>query len=203
MAPSLDAGCLTLIALTLAAVGAAWVLLGFWGVRWLLRHSREPSPATQAVYASLSAGPPGPNVAPTCASNPASSPVLVGLFYPTILIPSPYDGAETSADVLKLSLLHELAHAKQSDPWFGTIASLAQSVWFFLPQIWWLRSQLIMDQEFIADHAASQQFGTSSAYAASLLAAGSRPTNGGSQEPPPTTSNSKFNREIGCALAPV
>ena len=36
---------LTLIVLTVAATGAAWVLLGFWGVRWLLRHSREPSAA--------------------------------------------------------------------------------------------------------------------------------------------------------------
>ena len=48
---------LTLIVLTLAATGTAWVLLGFWGVRWLLRHSQEPSQATQAVYDALSAGP--------------------------------------------------------------------------------------------------------------------------------------------------
>jgi beta-lactamase regulating signal transducer with metallopeptidase domain len=175
--------CLTLIALSLAAVGAAWVLLGFWGVRWLLLHSREPSLATQAVYDSFGAGTFGPKPRPDLrVSSSVQRPVLVGLFHPTILIPSPYDGPETGADVLKLSLLHELAHAEQSDPWFGTIASLAQSVWFFLPQIWWLRSQLIIDQEFIADHAASQQFGTSSSYAASLLAAGSRPTKGGSQE---------------------
>jgi len=175
--------CLTLIALTLAAIGAAWVLLGFWGVRWLLRHAREPSPATQAVYDSLGPGTTGTKHRPDLrVSSNVQRPVLVGLFHPTILIPSPYDAPETSADVLKLSLLHELAHAQQSDPWFGTIASLAQSVWFFLPQIWWLRSQLIMDQEFIADHAASQHFGTSSSYAASLLAAGSRPTNGGKQE---------------------
>ena len=78
-------------------------------------------------------------------------PVLVGFVRTTILIPSSYDEPEASAEFLKLSLLHELAHAEQSDPWFGTIASLAQSVWFFLPHVWWLRSQLMIDQEFMAD----------------------------------------------------
>src|SRR5262249_54628984 len=40
---------------------------------------------------------------------------------------------------------------------------------FYLPHVWWLRSQLIMDQEFMADNVASQRYGTSSSYAASLL----------------------------------
>ena len=74
---------LTLIALTLANVGAAWVLLGFWGVRWLMRHSREPSPPTQAVYDSLDAGTIGPNLGPICASRPAySDPSWSGCFTP-------------------------------------------------------------------------------------------------------------------------
>jgi beta-lactamase regulating signal transducer with metallopeptidase domain len=169
---------LTLIVLALAAIGAAWVLLGIWGVRWLLRHSREPSPATRAIYDSLGAGSANRRPRPDLrVSSAVQRPVVVGLFRTTILIPALYDGPDSSSEVLKLSLLHELAHAHQSDPWFGTIASLAQSMWFFLPHVWWLRSQLIIDQEFIADNAASRLFGTSSSYAASLLAlAESRPT---------------------------
>jgi beta-lactamase regulating signal transducer with metallopeptidase domain len=171
---------LTLIVLTVAATGAAWVLLGFWGVRWLVRHSREPSTPTRVVYdaldyATASRGP-RPNLR---VSSGVQRPVLVGLFRTTILIPSHYDEPQASLEFLKLSLLHELAHAEQSDPWFGTIASLAQSVWFFLPHVWWLRSQLIMDQEFMADNAASLRYGTSSKYAASLLSlADSRPAQG-------------------------
>jgi beta-lactamase regulating signal transducer with metallopeptidase domain len=161
---------LTLIVLTVAGTGAAWVLLGFWGVRWLLRHAREPSPTTQAVYDGLSAGRTKNQVRPDVrASSAIQRPVLVGLRRTTILIPSSYEEPEASAELLKLSLLHELAHADQSDPWFGTIASLAQSVWFFLPHVWWLRSQLMIDQEFMADHAASLRYGTSKRYAASLL----------------------------------
>ena len=102
-------------------------------------------------------------------SSAVERPVLVGFRRTTILIPASYEEPEASAEICKLSLLHELAHAAESDAWFGTIASLAQSIWFFLPHIWWLRSQLMIDQEFIADHAASQGYGTPKDYAASLL----------------------------------
>jgi beta-lactamase regulating signal transducer with metallopeptidase domain len=162
--------CLTLIVLTVAIIGAAWVLLGFWGVRWLLRHSREPSPRTKLVYDALSTMWTEKRARPDVrVSSIVERPVLVGLRRTTILIPASYEEPSTSAEICKLSLLHELAHAAQSDAWFGTIASLAQSIWFFLPHVWWLRSQLIIDQEFIADHAASQGYGTSKDYAASLL----------------------------------
>ena len=161
---------LTLIVLTVAATGAAWVLLGFWGVRWLVRRSRAPSPPTLAVYDALECARASRRRRPDLrVSSGVQRPVLVGLFRTTILIPSHYDEPQASPELLKLSLLHELAHAEQSDPWFGTIASLAQSVWFFLPHVWWLRSQLLIDQEFMADNAASLRYGTSSKYAASLL----------------------------------
>ena len=176
---------LTLIVLTVAVTGAAWVLLGFWGVRWLLRHAREPSPTTLALYDAMSAlwtqKRPRPSVR---VSSAIQRPVLVGLRHTTILIPASYEEPAASEEICKLSLLHELAHAGQSDPWFGTIASLAQSIWFFLPHVWWLRSQLIIDQEFMADHAASLRYGTKNGYAASLLSlAASRPTSGPSMRP--------------------
>jgi BlaR1 peptidase M56 len=168
---------LTLIVLTVAVTGAAWVLLGFWGVRWLLRHSREPSPSTQAIYATVSALWTEKRARPdVLVSSAVQRPVLVGLRRTTILIPASYEAPEASDEICKLSLLHELAHAGQSDPWFGTVASLAQSIWFFLPHVWWLRSQLMIDQEFMADHAASRGYGTAKDYAASLLSlADSRP----------------------------
>ena len=175
----------TLIVLTVATTGALWVLLGFWGVRWLVRHAREPSPPTKAVYDALAFGTGSRRPRPDLrVSSGVQRPVLVGFFRTTILIPSLYDEPLAKPEFLRLSLLHELAHAEQSDPWFGTIASLAQSVWFYLPHVWWLRSQLIMDQEFMADNVASLRYGTSSSYAASLLSlADSRPAQTGDGRP--------------------
>ncbi len=163
----------------LACVGAgfAWLLLGCWGVHWLRRHSLEPSASTRTLYRRLVSGSePQARVRPDLRVSPrVQHPVVVGALRPTILIPPSYDEPDTDAELLRLSLLHEIAHAEQSDPWFGTVASMAQTVWFFLPQIWWLRSRLLIDQEFLADRSAALRYGSSSGYAASLLALAESP----------------------------
>jgi hypothetical protein len=95
-------------------------------------------------------------------------PVLVGLIRPTILIPLDLNAPEAS-EPLRLSLLHELAHASRGDPWFGLASSLAQVVWFFLPPLWWIRAQMRLDQEFMADRLAAGSFGPLRSYASSLV----------------------------------
>jgi beta-lactamase regulating signal transducer with metallopeptidase domain len=161
---------LTLIDLACVGTGIAWLMLGFWGVRWLIRHSRPPSAAATEVFKRLLAD--GDQRASRVVLRVTSRirhPVVVGFFHPTIFIPPPHDEPGDDIELLRLSLLHELAHVNHSDAWFGTLASLVQTVWFFLPQIWWLRSQLLIDQEFLADQTAAFHYGTSSEYASSLL----------------------------------
>jgi beta-lactamase regulating signal transducer with metallopeptidase domain len=161
---------LTLIDLACVAAGLAWLLLGFWGVRWLIVHSQEPSSSAQDTYKRLYAEHARGRFRPALrVTSRIQHPVVVGFLRPTILIPASFDENGCEPDLLRLSLLHEIAHAEQWDSWFGTIASLAQTVWFFLPQIWWLRSQLLIDQEFLADRSAALRYGTSSGYASSLL----------------------------------
>ena len=137
-----------------------------------------PSAATQEIFDRLFADDvQQTNTARLCVSPRASSIRSSWVFFhPTILIPPVFDEPGGDPELLRLSLLHEIAHADRWDPWFGTIASLAQTVWFFLPQIWWLRSQLLIDQEFLADRSAALRYGTSSGYAASLLVAGEAST---------------------------
>jgi hypothetical protein len=94
---------------------------------------------------------------------------VTGLLRPTILIPEAMDQPDNAAELLRLSLLHEIAHAERSDHWFSTAASVAQAIWFFIPHVWWIRSQLLIDQEFLADRSAADRYGTSSDYAAALL----------------------------------
>jgi beta-lactamase regulating signal transducer with metallopeptidase domain len=168
---------LTLIDLACVIIGLAWLSLGVWGVRWLIRNSHIPSPSTVNIYEQLCDGVMMGRMRPLLRVSPrVQHPVVVRLFRPTILIPVSFDEPSGDPELLRLSLLHEMAHAEQSDPWFGTIAGLAQIVWFFLPQTWWLRSQLMIDQEFMADRFAAARYGTSSGYAASLVSlAESRP----------------------------
>ncbi len=168
---------LTMTALSGMGLGLAWLLLGFWVVRRWVRDAREPSSCTQQRYNQLFPAADPRRLRPALRVTPrvAHPVVVVGLFRPTILIPPKYDELESDADLVRLSLLHEIAHAERADAWFGTLAGVAQAVWFFLPQTWWLRSQLLIDQEFMADHSAALRYGTTLGYAASLLSlAGSR-----------------------------
>ncbi len=80
---------LTLIDLACVGTGIAWLLLGFWGVRWLIRHSRAPSAATQEIFDRLFAGDVGRRVRPALrVSSRVQHPVVVGFLHPTILLPS-------------------------------------------------------------------------------------------------------------------
>jgi len=161
---------LTLLDLAGMGAGFAWLILGLWGVHWLLRQSQEPNAQTRALYELLQAD--GSQVLTKTelrVSARIRRPAVVGLLQPTILIPASFDTDLGDLDQLRLSLLHEMAHVEQRDHWHGAVANLAQTAWFLLPQVWWLRSQLRIDQEFLADRYAASRFGSASGYAASLL----------------------------------
>jgi hypothetical protein len=86
-----------------------------------------------------------------------------------ILIPQELEAPGFDRESLRLIFFHELAHADQADSQFGAAASLAQSLWFFLPYLWWLRAQLRIDQEFLADQKTVQFTGSSAVYATRLV----------------------------------
>jgi beta-lactamase regulating signal transducer with metallopeptidase domain len=175
-----------LFGLYLAGVGAclAELVVGFWGLSWLRRNSRAASPQAQALYDAIAFS--GRRSRPRLrVATRFQRPVLLGTYRPTILIPPALDAevpAAEATEALRLSLLHELAHAERLDPWFSLLGSLAQTFWFFLPPLWWIRSQMHLDHEFLADCHAALGFGAPETYASSLVAmaapgpAGSVPT---------------------------
>jgi len=165
-----------LLAAYLIGVGAGLgrMMLGLWGSGWIGRHSEAASRETKLLYESLALAVrrsrPRLRV-----SERARRPVLIGTFRTTILIPRAFDRPE-SADVIRLSLLHELAHAEALDPWFALAAELASILWFPLPMLWWIRRQIRLDQEFLADKQAAGRLGASSRYASSLVAIAAAPS---------------------------
>jgi hypothetical protein len=150
-----------------ASVGLAWIALGVCGSSWLIGRGRAPSAQALAHLRSLpfEGGSRRPRL---LVSERATRPVLVGWFRPAILIPPALDEPE-AAERLRLALSHELAHAESLDHRFSTAATLAQAIWFFLPPVWWIRDQMKLDQEFLADRRAVDHFGTSGGYASSLV----------------------------------
>lgn len=158
---------LVVLALATAAWKLAWLVLGVMVSKIeVLRHSRTPSRATQTLYQSIPF--PGSSRPALRISSRVARPVLVGPWHPAILIPTELD-QPGAAEPLRLSLLHELVHASRRDPWFRMLGDLAQVVWFALPPLWWIRAQMRLDQEFLADQQAAIRFGPFGTYAASLV----------------------------------
>jgi hypothetical protein len=149
------------------AFGLGRIGLGGFGAAWIGRNSHAPSDEARAIYAELPSTP-GRKKPALRVSSRTTRPVLLGTLRPTILIPPDLD-SEGSADPLRLALLHELAHAEASDPWFGLATELASALWFWLPPLRWIGRQMRLDQEFLADRRASDRLGPSSARYASAL----------------------------------
>lgn len=147
------------------SVGILWLWLGWYGSGWLTRRSSAPSTAVVNLYRSLPFR--GDRRPLLRVSARVSRPVLIGFLKPTILIPPLLDQPD-SRGKLRVGLLHELAHAEAADPCFLILSGLTQSVWFFLPTIWWIRAQARIDQEYLADSLAARGLGATS-YASSLL----------------------------------
>lgn len=161
---------LTLLHLAGTAVGLAWLGLGCWGFRRLLDHSVAPRETTRRAFDDLPPTPDNFGSRPDLrVSRHLRGPVLGGVIRPTIIIPASLEESGVDRETLRPALLHELAHADRGDVWFGWLAGVVQALWFFLPHPWWLRSQLRIDQEFLADRAAAGSPGESTRYARWLV----------------------------------
>jgi hypothetical protein len=149
------------------SLGLVTILLGWAGCARFLRKTIEPSAETLEIYEAIpsSARWRRPRLR---VSARVRRPALIGTFRPTIVIPPDLDEPGQDA-ALRLSLLHEVAHAERLDPFFGLISALAGSLWFFVPPVWWVRRQMRLDQEFLADRGASTRFGPKASYASSLV----------------------------------
>lgn len=150
-----------------ASLGFAWIALGWWAGRRLLDAARPPGVETLAQFGSLRESH-GPRRSRLLVSPRLGRAILVGAFPPTILIPDRLDGPNGGAE-LPLVLVHELAHARRHDPAYGVLAAVAQAIWFWIPSVWWIRTQMRLDQEFLADAAASSSAGPCSTRYASAL----------------------------------
>lgn len=78
-------------------------------------------------------------------------PLLCGVFRPRVVLP--VASVSWPCPRLRASLLHELAHQRQQDPWLDFCARLLSSLFFFHPAIWLVRRALGREMEQAADAA--------------------------------------------------
>lgn len=164
----------------------AGAMLGHWllanlAVWWLLRQRSPVSPAVAALFAEMA----WPRRTRLVVTDRVQVPFSVGLLRPTVVLPTGLVEQATTEE-LRWVLAHELAHVARQDTRTCWLFILGQVLFFYLPWFWWLRRQVRLSQEYIADAAALDWAGSPADYA-QFLVGWARPKGGAdeaSRRPP-------------------
>jgi beta-lactamase regulating signal transducer with metallopeptidase domain/HEAT repeat protein len=153
------------------ALMAAWWLMGWIGLARVLRRSRPADARFLAVLQEIT----GPRAA--CVrlriSSLAGQPFMFGWWRPVIVLPERL--ASGGPEALRWSLAHEWSHAARGDAWWWSLAGVVRLVLFYQPLAWWLRAQMRLAQDYLADADAAGHAPAPEDYAQFLTAwAGSR-----------------------------
>ena len=148
-----------------AAGFAIWWLVGQL-LLWRVTRSARPVPeAIRDVFLGLAG--PGSGRVVLLESDRIASPFTYTWRRPVILLPSSLcDGSEPGA--LRYVLAHEWSHVEGRDALAWNLACLAGLVLFYQPLFWWLRRQLRLCQDYLADARAAAA-GSAEDYAAFLV----------------------------------
>ncbi|MDD5262401.1 MAG: M56 family metallopeptidase [Methylacidiphilales bacterium] len=113
------------IIVMLARLGIAYARVAGWRKQtWAASEQIQQKAALLAENVSLKA----PVV---CVSDVVSSPALIGLWNPAIVLPA--SNPNPTSEVL----LHELGHLKRHDAWWQLAGHLTAALLFFHPLAWW------------------------------------------------------------------
>ncbi|TWU06317.1 M56 family metallopeptidase [Stieleria varia] len=96
-------------------------------------------------------------------------PAVLGILRPTILIPSVVTQGKTATELEPL-IAHELIHVRRGDLWWSLLQSIAKSLWWFHPLVWFSGRMLNHEAERSCDEETVSSLGCApSVYARSLL----------------------------------
>jgi beta-lactamase regulating signal transducer with metallopeptidase domain len=162
----LPARTVVLAAYAVATAGmAAWWLIGQ-VVLWRVSRAARPVPGVvRDVFLEL-AGPRGKRVR-LLESDRIALPFTYTWLRPVILLPPAFCDPGDAAG-LRYALAHEWSHVERRDAWAWNFAGLAGLVLFYQPLFWWLRRQLRLCQDYLAD-ARAAAVGSAEGYAAFLV----------------------------------
>jgi beta-lactamase regulating signal transducer with metallopeptidase domain/protocatechuate 3,4-dioxygenase beta subunit len=158
-----------LIVSSYATVAGGLVL--FWLVGlvklWRLHRSTVPAPRHAVDHLRQLAGPKGDRVR-LLASDQLDVPLTFTWRRPIIVLPGVLCQSEGTA-ALRYCLAHEWSHVERRDIWTWHLAAIAQFLFFYQPLFWWLRRQLRLCQDYLADARAAEQAAMAEDYADYLV----------------------------------
>ncbi len=133
---------------------------------WRVARAARPVPkAVRDVFDGLTGAGGGQVI--LLESDRIAQPFTYTWLRPVIILPKALcDGSETGA--LRYVLAHEWSHVERRDAWAWNLACVAGVVLFYQPLFWWLRRQLRLCQDYLAD-ARAAAVGSAEDYAAFLV----------------------------------
>ncbi|HKB40224.1 MAG TPA: M56 family metallopeptidase [Gemmataceae bacterium] len=161
--------------LPLLVVGLYVALSGFFLLRWLVgvgqllrlcRLGTTPPPGVVLLFRAV-AGPAAGRVR-LLASDRVRLPIMFSWWRPVIVLPADLC-RDSEAAALRCCLAHEWSHVERHDAWTWHLASLVGLLFFYQPLFWWLRRQLRLCQDFLADARAAEQADAAEDYAEYLV----------------------------------
>jgi len=134
------------------AIAAGWWLVGIAGLARLLWTSQPAPTRCRELLTEISAG--RGNRVRLLVSRRLSQPFASAWGRAVIVLPENLCGDEQT---LRWCLAHEWAHVDGHDFRSWLLAGLAKVLFFYQPLLWWLRRQLRLCQDFVADSQAARQ----------------------------------------------
>jgi beta-lactamase regulating signal transducer with metallopeptidase domain len=131
-----------------------WIIAQI-GLLAILRRARPAPEPVQQIFDRLAVVT-GQERVRLLISDKVPVPMCCGVQHPTVVIPRSL-ALECNPIVLKWIFAHELTHLARRDPWSTWLLGMGQSLYFYLPWFWWVRRQVRLCQEYIADRAAAAQ----------------------------------------------
>jgi beta-lactamase regulating signal transducer with metallopeptidase domain len=139
---------LAVFAVVAAGLGGRLVL-GYMALARLLRRSEKAPPDVCRLFAAMAAG---RRWVRLLVSWRLLVPLSCGLVRPTVVLPAGMCAPPTPQQ-LRWIFAHELTHLRRRDAWTALLFSMGQMLFFFVPWFWWLRRQVRLCQEYVADAA--------------------------------------------------
>jgi beta-lactamase regulating signal transducer with metallopeptidase domain len=158
---------LVLLYLGLTTAFVLWWLVGVVRLRHLF-HSTYPASVAVAELLQQIAGPAASRVR-LLVSDRLELPLMFGWRQPVILLPGAVCRSGDTA-ALRYCLAHEWSHIERRDILGWYLATVIQLLFFYQPLFWWLRRQLRLCQDYLADARAAEQAAGTEDYADYLVA---------------------------------
>lgn len=135
------------------------LMLAFsWGRKWknIRAAVRAASPVT--LLADV----------PVRSSSTLLEPGVFGILRPVLLLPEGITGRLTEAQ-LETILSHEMWHIRRRDNLTAAIHMLVETIFWFHPFVWWIRTRLVEERERACDEAVLQAGSEGKIYAEGIL----------------------------------